>query len=325
MRKLSISVIGKTGHAARIINILNDIPDVHIQNVYYYKKITDNSLPITSNIKDLMSSDGIIIASPTPTHAEYIDMLEGYKGYLLVEKPIVSTKEQTEMLWKIPLERKSRIKVNYNFLYSSIAISLKELLTSSKIGSPISFDVHTSQGLAHKENYKDSWRSNISESFGVMELVGVHFINLTLSLFGKIDYSGMDFLWKAGCKVGPPDTVFLRLKMHSGLCVSLFHSYAGPYFVRMMLMGTDGYWEYDGSNTHLHYPRNTFDNNNRFTTPPLVKRETFEFSHIRKESLFKSVDAFLDEIRFSGVINQSEFDIALASMEPIFESRSQCL
>ena len=195
LRKFKISVIGKSGHAARIINLLHDIPDVHMQYVYYHKKTTDGSMPFTSNINDLMPSDGIIIASPTPTHAEYIDMLEGYNGYLLVEKPIVSTKEQTEMLWKIPLKRKSRIKVNYNFLYSRIAISLKELLTSSRIGSPISFDVHTSQGLAHKENYKDSWRSNISESFGVMELVGVHFINLTLSLFGKIDYSRMDFLW----------------------------------------------------------------------------------------------------------------------------------
>jgi predicted dehydrogenase len=227
------------------------------------------------------------------------------------------------MLWKIPLERKSRIKVNYNFLYSSIAISLKELLTSSRIGSPISFDVHTSQGLAHKENYKDSWRSNISESFGVMELVGVHFINLTLSLFGKIDYSRKDFLWKAGCKVGPPDTVFLRLKMYSGLCVNLFHSYAGPFFMRMMLMGTDGYWEYDGSEARLHYPRDTFDNSGRFTTPPLVKQEKLMFPIVWKESLSNSVNAFLDVVRSSGKFDSIDFENALASMGPIFEAKNQ--
>ena len=98
LQKLKISVIGRSGHAARIISLLHDIPDVHIQYVYYYKKATDSSIPLTSSINDLKSSDGIIIASPTPTHAEYIDMLEGYNGYLLVEKPIVSIKEQTEVL-----------------------------------------------------------------------------------------------------------------------------------------------------------------------------------------------------------------------------------
>jgi len=323
LRKLKISVIGKSGHAARIISLLHDIPDVHIQYVYYHKKTTDGSMPFTSNINDLMSSDGIIIASPTPTHAEYIDMLEGYNGYLLVEKPIVSTKEQTEQLWKIPLERKSRIKVNYNFLYSSVTRYIKEILSANQIGLPVSFDVHTCQGLAHNEKYKNSWRSNISESFGVMELVGVHYINLAISLFGKIDHSKIDCLWKTDYKAGPPDTVFLRLKMSSDICVNLFHSYAGPYFTHMVFMGTDGYWEYDGNEARLHYPRDIFDNSGRFTTPPLVKQEKLEYPHVFKESLLNSVNAFLDVVRSSGKFDSIDFESALASMEPVFKARNQ--
>ena len=325
MRKLKISVIGKSGHAARIINLLHDIPDVHIQYVYYHKKTTDGSMPFTSNINDLMSSDGIIIASPTPTHAEYIDMLEGYNGYLLVEKPIVSTKEQTEQLWKIPLERKSRIKVNYNFLYSSVTRYIKEILSANQIGLPVSFDVHTCQGLAHNEKYKNTWRSNISESFGVMELVGVHYINLAISLFGKIDHSKIDSLWKTDYKTEHPNTVFLRLKMNSDVCVNLFHSYAGPYFTRMIFIGADGYWEYDGNESRLYYPGDTFDYSGRFTTPPLVKQEKLMFPIVWKESLSNSVNAFLDVVRSSGMFDSIDFDNALASMEPVFEARSQCL
>ena len=280
-------------------------------------------MPFTSNINDLISSDGIIIASPTPTHAEHIDMLEGYNGYLLVEKPIVSTKEQTEKLWNIPLERKSRIKVNYNLLYNSVTRYIKEILSANQIGLPVSFDVHTCQGIAHKENYKKTWRGNIKESFGVMELVGVHYINLAISLFGKIDHSIIDCFWKADYKAGPPDTVFLRLKTNLDVCVNLFHSYAGPYFTHMIFIGTDGYWEYDGNEARLYYPRDTFDNSGRFTTPPLVKQEKLMFPIVWKESLSNSVNAFLDVVRSSGMFDSVGFDNALASMGPVFEAKNQ--
>jgi len=322
-QKIKISVIGKSGHAARIISLLNDISDVHIQYVYYHKKIVDSSMPLTSNINDLMSSDGIIIASPTPTHAEYIDMLEEYNGYILVEKPIVSTKEQTDKLWKIPIEKRSRIKVNYNLLYSSVARQIMEILSANQIGSPVSFDVHTCQGLAHKEKHKNTWRSNINESFGVMELIGVHYINLAIFLFGKIIDSKIDCFWKADSKAGPPDTVFLRLKTNLDVCVNLFHSYAGPYFTHMIFIGTDGYWMYDGNEACLYYPRDTFDNSGRFTTPPLVKQEKLKFPLVWKESLSNSVDSFLDVVRSSGKFDSIDFDNALASMEPVFKARNQ--
>ncbi len=113
--------------------------------------------------------------------------------------------------------------------------------------------------------------------------------------------------------------------MNSDMCVNLFHSYAGPYFTRFMLIGTDGYWEYDGNEARLYYPRDTFDNSGRFTTPPLVKQEKLKYPHVFKESLLNSVNAFLDIVRSSGMFDLIEFDNALASMGPVFETRNQSL
>jgi hypothetical protein len=59
--------------------------------------------------------------------------------------------------------------------------------------------------------------------------------------------------------------------------------------------------------------------------PPLVKQEKLMFPIVWKESLSNSVNAFLDVVRSSGMFDSIDFDNALASMEPVFEARSQCL
>jgi hypothetical protein len=111
--------------------------------------------------------------------------------------------------------------------------------------------------------------------------------------------------------------------MSSDVCVNLFHSYAGPYYTHLVFIGTDGYWEYDGNEARLYYPRDTFDNSGRFTTPPLVKQEELRFPLVWKESLSNSVNAFLDVVRISSKFDPIDFDNALASMGPVFEARNQ--
>lgn len=322
MNKISIAVIGKAGHALRLISILKEMPEILIKFVYYHKKVDSTDLPITSNFMDLFSADAIIIASPTPTHAGYIDQLKNYNGYILVEKPVVSTEEDTLRFFDFPVERKKKIRVNYNFLYSKIAHLLENIKTQGSIGTPISLNIYTCHGLAHQEKYKQSWRSEIRESFGVMEMVGVHFINLSIALFGKIMSTNIECLWKADCKKDcPPDTVFLSLYMETGVCVNLFHSYAGPFINRILFIGTDGYWEYNGTEAKLYYPSNSFDENDRFTTPPVVRMDKLNYPLIWKESLSTALYNFIGVIHSSGSFYPEDFDRALKSMEPIFKAR----
>jgi hypothetical protein len=71
---------------------------------------------------------------------------------------------------------------------------------------------------------------------------------------------------------------------------------------------------YDGNESRLYYPRDTFDNSGRFTAPPLVKHEKIELPLVWKESLLNSVNAFLDVVRSSAKFDSIDFENALASM-----------
>src|SRR5262245_21395106 len=112
---LDIAVIGKANQAARHIEILSKIPGVRLSAVLYPKSAQGNDFPFTTNIKDLFKSQAIILSSPTPTHAEYLDQLSSYPGYLLIEKPAVTGENEMASLLQWPLERKKRTLINFNF------------------------------------------------------------------------------------------------------------------------------------------------------------------------------------------------------------------
>jgi len=319
---LDISIIGKSGHAERIINILKQQGDVQIRFVLYPKEAQKFQYPLTTKISDLLSSDAIIIASPTPTHKHYLDSLKDYQGYIMVEKPIVSTYEDSCELESWSKDRKSKILVNYNLKNSSLAQVLSDVIGMTEMGSLISMDVQTHQGLAFRDHYSGSWRSNIQESFGVMELVGVHYVNLCLKLFQDVTCSYIDVGWHAGqSSQKPPDTVFMRLKTSSGVKINLCHSYAAPFFNRIMLMGTNGYWTYDGYEARLFSPRDSFDESGRFSPLPLIQSSKIEYQSMWKQSLETSIKIFLNSVRNQEKFDIEDFHTALASMKPIFEAR----
>lgn len=321
MKTLHIAVIGKTGHAGRLINLLRQKAGVVLHSVYYHRDAVDDILPITSRFEDVLSADAVVLASPTYTHAQYLDRLADYGGYLLIEKPAVSTEQESAALKGWPVSRKMRSKINYNFWFSRLAEKLSAATLSPAIGSAVSLDVHTSHGLAFTEGYRPSWRNSRRLSFGVLEMVGVHFIHLAMSLFGGIETIATDCYWHASCREGVPDTVFVRLGMEGGVYVHLTHSYAAPYCNRMMLAGTNGYWEYDGREARLYSPRDTFDAGGRFTFPPLADTAPLVFAEVWSESLDRSLEQFLSTVRSGGGFSPEDFDRGLAAMQPVFQAR----
>lgn len=323
-KNISVTVIGKSGHAARLISIIEEMSGVDLAWVYYPKKAKINNFPLTNNFDKILESDAIIIASPTYTHADYLRRLKDFTGYVLVEKPAVSTSKETEELKKYPKAWKKRLKVNFNFQYSKTTEILKFLIEGSDLGEPISLEVHTSHGQAFKKGYMNSWRSNLEYSFGVLELVGVHYINLAINLFGRIKDCHASLQWKA--KKGgslPPDTASLTLMTERDVRVNLYHSYAGPYFNKIMLIGTNGYFDYDGKIAKLYSPRDLFDSKGRFKSPPIIKTYELSYGQVWKDSLVKSLSDFIKVARKKGEFSLTELDDALAAMEPIFFLRDK--
>lgn len=317
---LKAAIIGKSGHAGKIISIIKELDGVDLKWVYYPKNDDQSTLPITSDFGKIFECDAVIIASPTHTHFGYLERLKDYSGYVLVEKPAVSTRAETKELMGYSDDFKKRLKVNYNFEYSKLRQLLYNLIQSPEFGTPTSFNVYTSHGLAFLDKYKDSWRSLTDHSFGVLELVGVHFMNLALSLFGDIKDLQVDFDWKVEKKENlSPDTATVKAIMQDKTVVNLYHSYAGPCLNKLIMIGTNGYVEYDGKEVKFYSPRETYDENGLFTQPPLKESRTWPEKMIWQESLKESLIDF-----FKTVKNKEEFSINilnknLMAMEPIFK------
>ena len=84
--------------------------------------------------------------------------------------------------------------------------------------------------------------------------------------------------------------------MSNGIRVTLRHSYAAPYKINWFCMGTNGFWEYDGKTASLYGPRDSFDSDNRFTSPPLVETMTADHATIWKDSLREAVNQFYEDV-----------------------------
>lgn len=320
---VATAVIGKSGQAERLISLIDKMPGVDLRWVYYPKEtVNASALPLTDDFGKIMECDAVIIASPTFTHAEYIKRLKGagFGGYILVEKPAVSTKEETEIIRSYPDTFKKKLRVNFNFNYSVLAEELRSC--GNELGRITALNVHTSHGLAFMDKYKNSWRGSARHSMGVLEMVGVHYINLAIHLFGSVEKYDIDYEWLAGRNAGaPPDTVWLHLKMAQGARVNLYHSYAGPYFNKLDWVGDNGYLYYNGLECGVFSPRETFDALGKFIAPPLVRKTKMEYSSMWSDSLARSLDDFFDHVRSASVFSESDLNTALDSMNIIFETR----
>jgi predicted dehydrogenase len=321
-KKLLVAVVGKAGHAKRLISCIRKIKGVEIKWVYYPTKCKENGLPMTNRFENVLVCDAVLIASPTFTHVSYLKRLENFKGYILVEKPGVSTQDDISVIENLP--NKERLRINYNLRYSEIERILGALVRKRSIGQTIALNVQTSHGLAFSEKYQGSWRADCKCSMGVFELVGVHYINLAITLFGPIEDYDLDWTWNASNKFGiPPDTIWARIKMSDGTRVNLYHSYAGPYFNRMQLICTDGYLEYDGLEYEVHSPRNSLDASGMFTAPPCIGFGELDHAEHWENSLLISMQAFLEDVKSGIRLPSNDLQIALESMKPIFHLRNE--
>jgi predicted dehydrogenase len=318
-RKIEVGVIGKRGHSRRLIEILKRREDVDLAAVYTPQPplAEESGLPFTQRFEDLLSCRAIVIASPTPTHAGYLQRLDSYAGYLFLEKPAVSTAEETAVLKAWSPENKRRIWVDFNMRLTRWAEILRGMTQDPRIGTVLAFDVHTSYGLAFTDRYRKSWRSRPGASYGILETVGVHYINMALNLFGNAAESRADLRRVAGSEY-PADFGVLHLNHVNGVRTTLRHSYAAPMMHRVFLLGSNGYWEFDGTIARLYSPRDTFDSRGYFCRPPVCQEWPIDLDSAEQASWEAAIDQFIRIVTEGKSFPADDFDLALDSMLPVF-------
>ena len=189
---IRFGIIGYRNHSLRLMKIIEKNRNCRIDFIFHPKKKIDD-IRGTNNLSDLFKCDAIVISSPNVTHYDYILALKNFKGYIFCEKPPVISKIQLRYLEKLPPRKKGKIFFNFNYRFSKLNQNLMKQLNSKKIGKIIQIYFITGHGLAFKNNYLKSWRSDGKRNLhNLLETVAIHFLDLVsfnIGIIDKIEYS----------------------------------------------------------------------------------------------------------------------------------------
>jgi len=312
-------MIGYSGHAERLKNIIENFQFCKINYIFHPSKHIDDSRG-TKNFSDLLRCDAIIIASPNNTHYEYIEKLVGrFNGFLLCEKPPVTSREHLEKLKNLSNGTKSHIFFNFNYRFSKLSDIIKNSLTSKDVGKITHFNIISTHGLAFKEKYKGSWRADGKINLhSLLETVSIHYLDLLTYHLGKIKKSFYIPNLISG-NGESYDSAHLVLEFKTGVTASIFNSYAAPYLDEISIIGTNGLTIIRENNFKIYSPRNTFNSEGFFITPPVIKETRFLMDEDYKNSLTKSLEYFFSHVKNNKNIDLNHFNSSIDSNSLILD------
>ena len=84
--------------------------------------------------------DAVIIATPVFTHFQLAKLSIENKKHVLIEKPMTSTVEESDILINLALQKKVCLMVDHTFLYTPAVEKMKELVDNNTLGQLNYFD-----------------------------------------------------------------------------------------------------------------------------------------------------------------------------------------
>ena len=254
--------------------------------LFFHPQKTIEGVFCTTKLEDLFVCDFIVIASPDWTHGQYLWKLQDYKGYIFCEKiPVIDRKD----LSFLKNQNNPLVYFDFNYRKSCLYSLLQEykdkiLYISCRMG----------HGLAFKEEYKNNWRSNAYYTpLGVFQLSGIHFFDLLVFCFGSPSSYRMSArnISNYGDAI---DNFNISLEFKNTIFADLFCSYTSPYQFSIDIVTTDELIEYNGRELIVKGPRETFDADGLYTSPPVIIREEMD---LYPDSWSNSINYFLDVVK----------------------------
>lgn len=288
---LSVCFIGHGMHAERIKKILTNL-QVHYRLVEFDRNIDLKEQEYISDV------DAVFITSPNDTHATYLrDLSNGYDGYIYCEKPPLNQESDLPIFDKIDQEK---VFFGFNYRYSPLHQILAKLAETFSLGPLVNSRIHCSYPFAVKDEYRTSWKSDTTRSpLGVVENLGVHFIDLSVSLLGDVQTvsSSLQTLMKGQDAV---DTATIMLTHRTGNTSTIFVSYATAYFSDMYFCFEKGDVHHDGVKIDVYSPRETFNSVGLSERPPLAFSKQLSATRLYEDSLRECVSNFINVVQAGG-------------------------
>jgi len=313
---LSVGVIGYSGHAGRLIDIVNGHQAAKVSRVFHPTK-TIPGYELTNDFHTLLELDCVVIASPNFTHFQYLEQFahHRYSGYVLCEKPPVVSQRELAALKSLDLDPR-RLLFNFNYRSSEISRGLELALRDGSLGRPFEASVMSSHGLAFTKGYQTSWRADKDRHRGgILETKSIHWIDLFIGFFGKPDILFHEER-SVSVKGAVPDTSHLTLRFPNEIIVNIVSSYGAPLQTTCTITGTNGILEYKNGTLWMRHPRDSFDEHGRFSYPTAIyKKEFITHDAMCLHSISKNVDFFLSTAQKLGAFPVESFHQSLTTTE----------
>lgn len=180
MKPVTIGLLGLGNMGQNHLRILSMLKDIELCFIYDVdpEKSTQLSreyrVPVSEDLTaDYGRVDGLVIATPTSTHCDYVRQAGRYVRNLFVEKPLADTLANAEEIQRLVTEHGLHIQVGFIERYNPAITALREVLRQSR--RVLNIDFTRTNKLS----------SRITDVDVVMDLM-IHDIDLAMFLNGPV-------------------------------------------------------------------------------------------------------------------------------------------
>lgn len=175
-------------------------------------------------ILDDAAIDAVVIAVPNVLAKELVIGAIRRDKHVLCEKPPGVSLAEAQAMHAAQLDHPHvRVKFGFNHRFMSHFQRLREIVQREEYGKPLW--VRGLYGKGFDAQFFEGWRSSLAQSGGGIFLdQGIHLLDLVMHAFGSVsvEYAMVDSLKQAAAQL--EDNVFMLLRSHAGIPISLCSS-----------------------------------------------------------------------------------------------------
>jgi scyllo-inositol 2-dehydrogenase (NADP+) len=197
MSKLNVGLIGFGLSGRYLISpYLMANPHFNLKKIVQQRAATVSEIyPSVETVKSLddvlsdKSIDLVIISSPHQTHFDYAQKCLLADKHVLIEKPMVATAEEGEILINLAKKQGRILSVYQNRRFDGDFKTIQKIMKNGFLGDIVNYEARYDRWQPILSPKK--WKETPSFMSGILYDLGAHLIDQTLCLFGTpLSYSG---------------------------------------------------------------------------------------------------------------------------------------
>lgn len=141
---------------------------------------------VNSALNYIKNIEGVVVATPTPSHGYLVRWSILNNIPCFVEKPLTLNYEKSLYLKNLAKKNDSYVQLGFVMRYLASIQRLKKLINSNTLGHVLGYKASMYGNVITKTPSKSSWQGIFSQGGGCLNEYGPHIIDLCSFVFGKV-------------------------------------------------------------------------------------------------------------------------------------------